>query len=275
MPSATVSTQSQPEQKLNGTSGKTPSANSIGEQVQDYANRARDTAGNLSNQAAETGRNVLDRFSTPEQREALVDKAQTFINAHPKVSALLGLNLIFTGIPLLLFILFSITTLITSVVVALVVALSVAITFTLFSIGIALLVLLPVVFFTTASACILFSWGLAGYFVLHWATSEKSMEDGQRGRTIGERLNSLTGGRLEQLVGQAQNAKSEIEGQKDKFEESAPTNGNRNQTEPKVKVEEAAKNTFGADNVEDTLNGRVPRSVVETTEQLKKNVGGK
>ncbi|KAF1823043.1 uncharacterized protein K489DRAFT_370634 [Dissoconium aciculare CBS 342.82] len=218
MPSATVSTQSQPEQKFNGgASGEAPSANSIGEQVQGYANRARDTAGHLSNQAAETGRNVLDRVSTPEQREALVNKARNFINAHPKVSALLGLNLVFTGIPLLLFILFSITTLVTSVVVALVVALSIAITFTLFSIGVALLVLLPVIFFTTASACILFFWGLAGYFVLRWATSEKSMEDGQGGRTIGERINNLTGGRLDQFVGRAQDAKREIEGQNRKI----------------------------------------------------------
>jgi hypothetical protein len=267
MPSAIMTSQSQ-----NGTSRDVPSSSEVDEQVQGYAARARNTAQNFGNQAAETGRSLLDRVSTPDQREALVDKAQTFINAHPKLSALVGLNLVFTGIPLLFFILFSITTFVLSIVVALVVALFVAVTFTLFSIGVALFILLPVVFIATTSACFLFFWGLVGFIILRWATSEKSVENGQGGQTIGEKLNSLTGGRLDGLVGQAQNARKEIEEQGYNLKESAKTNGQVDLSKPKAKAEEAAKNTFGADNVNDTKNGRVPRSVVDTTEKVKDNV---
>jgi ABC-type multidrug transport system fused ATPase/permease subunit len=269
MPSATNTSQSQ-----HAPSGDLPSSSEVNEQVQSYADRARSTAQNLSNQAAEKGRSLLDRVSTPEQREALTDKAQTFINAHPKLSAFIGLNLLFTGIPLLFFILFSITTLVLSIVVALVVALFVAVTFTLFSVGVALFILLPVVFVATTSACFLFFWGLVGFFILRWATSEKSVENGNGGQTIGERLNGLTGGRLDDFVGQAQNAKKGIEQQGDKFKEFAKTNGHSDLAEPKAKIENAAKNTFGADNVNDAKNGRVPRSVVETTEKAKENVTG-
>jgi hypothetical protein len=255
----------------NGTSRELPSSSEVEQQVQGYADRARNTAQNFGDQAAEHGRNLLDRISTPDQRKAVVDKAQCFINAHPKLSALVGLNLVLTGVPLLFFILFSVGTFVLSIVVALVVALIAAVTFTLFSVGVALFFLLPIVFVTTASACFLFFWGLVGYFILRWATAEKGVDNGQGRQTTGEKLNRLTDGKSDDLKGQAHNVKEEVEEQGDKLKESAKTNGSH----VKGKAEDAAKNTFGSDNVNDAKNGRVPRSVAETTEKVKENVAGR
>lgn len=132
------------------------------------------------------------------------------------------MNIALTGIPLGLFILFSIVVFITALVIALVVALLAAVIFTLFCVGTALVVVFPAVLFTTGAACFLFLWGLGGYYILKWANGAESKEGSQQpaeGSSIGDSLNRLTGGRLDGFMegARAQNAKKDISGYSDRF----------------------------------------------------------
>jgi hypothetical protein len=136
------------------------------------------------------------------------------------------MNLLLTGIPLGLFILFSITVFIVALVVALIVALLGAVLFTVFCVGVALCIVLPTILFTTFAAVFLFLWGLGGYYLLRWANGDsKEGENGEasEGNAIGDKLNSLTGGRLTGFMEDArgQNAKKSIEGYSDRFTKPA------------------------------------------------------
>lgn len=132
------------------------------------------------------------------------------------------MNLLLTGIPLGLFILFSISVFIFALVVALIVALLGAVLFTIFCVGVALLIVLPTIMFTTFAATFLFLWGLGGYYLLRWANGDKKSDSGGQapeGSAIGDKLNSLTGGKLTGFMEDArgQNAKKGIEGYGDRF----------------------------------------------------------
>jgi hypothetical protein len=48
-----------------------------------------------------------------------------------------------------------------------------ALLFTVFCIGLALLVLLPTLFMTTFAACFIFLWGLGAYYIVKWFNQEK------------------------------------------------------------------------------------------------------
>ncbi|KAL1590742.1 hypothetical protein WHR41_00711 [Cladosporium halotolerans] len=154
---------------------------------------------------------MLDRVFPPETRAAFLAKLQAFMLANPKLSTFLGMNLAITGVPLFLFILFSLTVFIFALVVGLLVGLLGAVAFTLFAVGLALTIVLPTIFFTTMGATFLFLWGLGGYYILKWANSEGGGEaTGQEGggASIGDRLNSLTGGRLTGFMDSARNEES-------------------------------------------------------------------
>lgn len=100
-----------------------------------------------------------------------------------------------------LFILFTLTVFIFSLVVALLVGLLVAIGFTLFMVIVALVILFPTVFFTTLAACFFFLWGLGGYYLLKWFN--KGETPAAQGDAIGDKINALTGGRLDFIMGGA------------------------------------------------------------------------
>lgn len=141
------------------------------------------------------------------------------------------MNIALTGVPLGLFILFSIVVFITALVIALVVALLAAVIFTLFCVGVALIVVFPAILFTTGAACFLFLWGLGGYYILKWANGAESKEGSQQpaeGSSIGDSLNRLTGGKLDGFMegARAQNAKKDISGYSDRFTKpDAPPEG--------------------------------------------------
>ena len=122
------------------------------------------------------------------------------------------MNLALTGVPLGLFVLFSLTVFIFALVVALVVALLAAVSFTLFAVGTALLFVFPAVLFTTGTACFLFLWGLGGYYILRWANGDKkgAPKQAPEGQSIGDSLNRINGGRLDGFMQSArsQNAKN-------------------------------------------------------------------
>ena len=65
-------------------------------------------------------------------------------------------------------------------------------------VGVALIVVLPTIFLTTFTATFLFLWGLGGYYILKWFNDGGvSAPDG---KAIGDKLNSLTGGRMGWLM---------------------------------------------------------------------------
>ncbi|RMY14266.1 hypothetical protein D0868_01555 [Hortaea werneckii] len=172
------------------------------------------------NWIAGKGKEVMDRVITPEQRASILAKLQEFMLKNPKLSAFLGMNIALTGIPLGLFILFTLTVAIFSLVVGLLLGLLAAVLFTLFCVGIALTIVLPTVFFTTMAACFLFLWGLGGYYILSWGNSAGgSGEEGgdgkaPEGQAIGDKLNNLVGGRLSGFMSsaRAEEAKGDISG---------------------------------------------------------------
>jgi len=165
------------------------------------------------NWIAGKGREVMDRVIPPEQRASILAKLQEFMLKNPKLSAFLSMNIALTGVPLGLFILFTLTVAIFSLVVGLLLGLLAAVLFTLFCVGIALTIVLPTVFFTTMAACFLFLWGLGGYYILSWGNSAG---DGKapEGQAIGDKLNNLVGGRLSGFMSsaRAEEAKGDISG---------------------------------------------------------------
>ena len=122
-----------------------------------------------------------------------------------------------------LFILFTLTVFIFSLVVALLVGLLVAIGFTLFMVIVALVILFPTVFFTTLAACFLFLWGLGGYYLLKWFN--KGETPAAQGDAIGDKLNALTGGRLDFIMGGARQEYPDHSGQNGKHDASPKQNG--------------------------------------------------
>lgn len=144
------------------------------------------------------------------------------------MQAFLGMNFAITGVPLFLFVLFSLTVFIFALLVGLVIGLLGAVLFTLFMVGTALVVVLPTLFFTTFAATFLFLWGLGGYYILKWANGDQDgkKSDDASGPTIGDRLNNFTGGRLTGFMDAAktQQSKGDIKGYGDSFT-PAKTNG--------------------------------------------------
>lgn len=113
------------------------------------------------------------------------------------------MNVALTGVPLGLFILFSITVFIFALIVGLLLGLLAAVAFTLFCVGVALTIVLPTIFFTTAAATFLFLWGLGGYYLLQWLNSASDDGEGGEGekgqgggKTVGDYINDYTGGYL-------------------------------------------------------------------------------
>lgn len=146
------------------------------------------------------------------------------------------MNFALTGVPLGLFILFSLVVAIFSLVVGIILGLLAAVLFTVFCVGVALLVVLPTVMFTTTAACFLFLWGLGGYYILKWANGDSDKEGGKEGGggAIGDKLNSLTGGRLSGFMGAARDerAKGDISGYNDKHTKPDHSSGGEKKHAP-------------------------------------------
>ena len=148
------------------------------------------------------------------------------------------MNIALTGIPLGIFVLFSFTVALFSMIGGVMLGLLGAFLFTLFWVGLALSIVFPVVFLTTMTACFLFLWGMGGYYLLRWLNGTTDA-DGKEGKpllasgSIGDSLNSLTGGRLTGFMNQAKakRAREDITGFSDE------------DTRPKPPVSEKVKSS--------------------------------
>lgn len=165
------------------------------------------------------------------------------------------MNILLTGIPLGLFILFSITVLVFSLLVGLILGLLGAVLFTLFCVGVALTIVLPLVFFTTAAACFLFLWGLGGYYILKWANNKAGGTGDEKpllsSGSIGDSLNNLTGGRLTGFMDAAkkERSKADISGYSDENTKPEPQGGAKQDGSNKGSAQQKPqKQSLGANN---------------------------
>jgi len=154
---------------------------------------------------------VIDRLFPPEKRAEWMTRLQAFAVSNPKLAGFLLTNIALTGLPLLMFIVFTLTVFVFSLLAALLIGLLAALLFTVFMVGIALLVVLPTVFLTTMGATFLFLWGLGGYYIVKWFNEESG--PAAEGDAIGDKLNRLSGGRMGFLTeGARKKEKGEFEG---------------------------------------------------------------
>ncbi|KAF2773495.1 hypothetical protein EJ03DRAFT_100389 [Teratosphaeria nubilosa] len=187
------------------TKTEPPAIAKAGEKVQNATSGVLGWIEGTGNWIAAKGKAALDRVISPEQRASLLAKLQAFMLRNPKLSAFLGMQLALTGVPLFLFILFTITVGIFAILTGLILGLLGAVLFIVFAVGVALVVVLPLVFFTTMAACFLFLWGLGGFYILKWANGEGANKTAPEGQAIGDKLNNLTGGRLTGFMEAARN----------------------------------------------------------------------
>ena len=98
----------------------------------------------------------------------------------------------------------TITVFVFALVAALVIGLLGALLFTAFCVGVALLVLLPVLFITTFAGAFIWLWGVAAYFILKWFNKKEipgihtSLPEGIPGgggddKSAGDELSALNG----------------------------------------------------------------------------------
>lgn len=160
---------------------------------------------------------------------------------------------------------FTLTVFVFSLIAALLVGLLVALLFTAFMVGVALLVILPTVFLTTMGASFLFLWGLGGYYIFKWFNNESGEGSGKGGTSaIGDKLNSLTGGRIGFLMDDArkQDAKKE--------------NGTDDSSEKNGSAEKNASGKNGSPRTPKKLNANKAPDVGDAKDQVEKaaNVDG-
>ena len=171
------------------------------------------------------------------------------------------MNFALTGVPLGLFILFTITIALFAIIVGLLLGLLAAVLFIVFAVGTALLFVLPTIFFTTMAATFLFLWGFGGYYILRWANGDKKDQPAPEGGAIGDKLNNLTGGRLTGFMSAAKDerAKNDISGYNDEHtkpdykKEKPQANG-----DPTKDVQDGvgkATKATGVDGVKSTADG--------------------
>ena len=120
------------------------------------------------NNLINAGSGWLDRFFPPDKREELKAKLAKFATEKPHLAAFLLSQIALSGGPLALFLIMSLTVLVFALIAGILVGVVGALLFTVTCVGIALLVLLPVLFFTTFAACFIFLWGLGAYFIIKW-----------------------------------------------------------------------------------------------------------
>ena len=163
------------------------------------------------------------------------------------------MNIALTGPALFLFTLFSLSVATFALIVGVLVGLGAAALFSLFCIGTALALMFPVIFFTTMAACFFFLWGLGGYYLIKWLNGSTDAE-GQEGEgvpllssgSIGDSLNSLTGGRLTGFMqsAKAEKAKGDISGFSD--ENTPPSTEKKKVGSNHMNIDRSAQSSVNA-----------------------------
>ncbi|MCJ1479730.1 hypothetical protein MMC13_008416 [Lambiella insularis] len=145
------------------------------------------------------GQNLLDRFFPPERRAELSAKLNKFATEKPMFASFLLSQIALSGIPIALFVVMTIGVFVFALVAALVIGVLGALLFTAFCVGVALLVLLPVLFITTFAGAFIWLWGVGTYYILKWFNQKdipgvhKDAKDGGTGGGLANSLTALNG----------------------------------------------------------------------------------
>ncbi|KAF2999274.1 hypothetical protein E8E13_003766 [Curvularia kusanoi] len=158
---------------------------------------ARNLAANVGNGFEHAANRVLP----PQQRERALENLRSFSVRNPRLASFLAAQTALAGLPILLFLAFAISTLFASLVTCVLLGVIAAFLFTFFITGFALFFLIPSVVVGSCAASIFFFWGLVGYMILQRINGGETPVN--PGTDIGDKLNKLTGGRLRDLVDQA------------------------------------------------------------------------
>ncbi|MCJ1392539.1 hypothetical protein MMC18_005407 [Xylographa bjoerkii] len=156
------------------------------------------------------GQNLLDRFFPPERRSELWAKFNKFATEKPMLASFLLSQIALSGIPIALFVVMTIGVFVFALVAALVIGVLGALLFTAFCVGVALLVLLPVLFITTFAGAFIWLWGVGTYYILKWF-NQKDIPGIHSGA-----LDGITGGK-----------------ESDSTADSAPATNGESKTHPK------------------------------------------
>ena len=124
-------------------------------------------SGSMSNLLGK-GNEMIDRFFPPDRREAWKSWLAKFATERPKLAAFLLSQLALSGPALALFAIMVLTIFIFSLLAGILIGLLGALLFIVFAVGVALIFLLPVLFFTTAAAVFFFLFGLGSYYIVKW-----------------------------------------------------------------------------------------------------------
>ncbi|CRK37552.1 hypothetical protein HYQ45_002028 [Verticillium longisporum] len=127
------------------------------------------------------GQRQLDRAVSPSTRQQAYTSAADFAQERPLLFVFLVAQLIFSFLPLVIFATFALSTV--------GFALGAALIFALFWIGVALLVLVPTLFLTSAVGLLVWIWAAGSFVVARklWQVAPASIKGGQDGSTNGER----------------------------------------------------------------------------------------
>jgi len=120
-----------------------------------------------------SGQGYLDRWFPPQKREELKSKIAKFATEKPHLAAFLLSQIALSGPPLALFLIMSLTVLVFALLAGIIVGVVGALLFTVFCLGVALIVLLPTLFMTTFAACFIFLWGIGAYYIVKWFNEKK------------------------------------------------------------------------------------------------------
>ncbi|MCJ1353233.1 MAG: hypothetical protein MMC33_003218 [Icmadophila ericetorum] len=114
------------------------------------------------------GSSILDRFFPPEKRAQVSAMLSKFATEKPMLASFLLSQIALSGIPLMLFFVMTVTVFIFALLAALLIAILGALLFTVFCVGVALVILLPTLFITTFAGAFIWLWGVGTYFILKW-----------------------------------------------------------------------------------------------------------
>ncbi|KAK5052050.1 hypothetical protein LTR84_002854 [Exophiala bonariae] len=110
----------------------------------------------------------IDRFFPPEKREQWKAWLMKFATERPYLASFLLSQIALSGMPLALFALMTLTVFIFALLAGILVGVLGALLFIVAAVGFALIVLLPILFFTTGAAVFIWLWGMGAYFIVKW-----------------------------------------------------------------------------------------------------------
>lgn len=112
--------------------------------------------------------NFLDRFFPPAKREQWKAWLAKFATERPYLASFLLSQIALSGMPLALFALMTLTVFIFALLAGILVGVLGALLFIVACVGFALIILLPILFFTTGAAVFIWLWGVGAYFIVKW-----------------------------------------------------------------------------------------------------------